>query len=436
MSTTNNNNNYSKENTEKGSKISEKIYKSIEITKVLINRTIICLALYGRASIEGIQEFIENIYGISVSVGKISGVIKEASKRAEEFDKKIDLSGIKQGANDEVFQVEEPVLTGIDLESRYVYLMEPEKDRTADTWEIDMMILAEQGLKLDLTVNDGSQAIMLGISNVFKGVDIQLDAFHASYLIGKQIKIIERKAYSLIEKENELEKRLKKKRTQKKAAEQINETRQKMEEAIERYDILQILYKWLVVLLGFSGYGEVEGRALIEYVLSEMEKNSGTDSKLQKHIRGLRENLEFALTFIKRLKEVMEEKSKESGIPIKAYEIMYDQLAYDWKSKEYQEKEYELVKLVMNDYNGARISFKELIGKTKRASSLVENLNSRIRTYMNVKRMVPAGFFKLMKVYFNTKKSKRSRIKGIIGKSPLEILTGKAQPNFLEAINF
>ena len=185
-----------------------------------------------------------------------------------------------------------------------------------------------------------------------------------------------------------------------------------------------------------SGYSEEEGRALIEYVLTEMEKNAGTDAKLQKHIRGLRSNLEFALTFIKRLKKGMEEKSKESGIPVKAYEIMYEQLAYNWKSKEYQEKEYELVKILMDDYDRARASFKELIEKTKRASSLVENLNSRIRTYMNVKRMVPEGFFKLMKVYFNTKKSRRSRIKGRIGKSPLELLTGKEQPDFLEAIGF
>ena len=78
----------------------------------------------------------------------------------------------------------------------------------------------------------------------------------------------------------------------------------------------------------------------------------------------------------------------------------------------------------------------QLLKEVKRASSPVENLNSRIRTYMNVKRIIPTGFLVLMKVYFNTKKLRRSRCEDRKGKSPLELLTGKEEPGFLEAINF
>ncbi len=75
-----------------------------------------------------------------------------------------------------------------------------------------------------------------------------------------------------------------------------------------------------------------------------------------------------------------------------------------------------------------------MIKTVKRASSLVENLNSRIRQFMNKKRKVPKGFFILLKVYFNTKKFRRSEIDERIGKSPLELLTGKNHQSFFEIL--
>lgn len=84
----------------------------------------------------------------------------------------------------------------------------------------------------------------------------------------------------------------------------------------------------------------------------------------------------------------------------------------------------------------ARREFNLILGRTKRASSLVENLNSRIRVYMNLKRIVPEKYFTLLKVYLNTRKYHRSRIPERVGKSPLELLTGKKYPEFLEVLGY
>lgn len=430
------NNNYNKGNSEKESKNKKNNYKTIEVTEKLIKRSIISSALDGRAPIEGIQRMLETNFGVHVSIGEISNVIKEASKQAAIFDDQIDLSKIKIGANDEIFQGDRPVLTGIDLKSTYIYLLEEASNRTADTWEIYMEDRKEKGLNLEETINDGAMALMLGVSNVFKGIEIQLDVFHATLSIGRQITIIGRKAYALIDKEEKLERQVKKKGSRKKTEEKLKKIRTEVEEAIKNYDILNILLKWLRELLKFTGYTEEVTKELIEYIVDEIEKNANNNSNLKKHIKGFRENSEFVLTYIKMLKKGMEKESKEKNIEIEAYEMMYKQLAYDWKSEEYQEIEYKLVKLLMEEYDRARASFNELLNGTKKASSLVENLNSRIRTYMNIKRIVPTNFFVLMKVYFNTKRFRRSRIEERVGKSPLELLTGEKQPNFLEAIGF
>ena len=57
-----------------------------------------------------------------------------------------------------------------------------------------------------------------------------------------------------------------------------------------------------------------------------------------------------------------------------------------------------------SSYESARQEFCHILDNTKCASSLVENLNSMVRVYMNLKRMVPKKYFILLKVYFNTRK--------------------------------
>ena len=66
-----------------------------------------------------------------------------------------------------------------------------------------------------------------------------------------------------------------------------------------------------------------------------------------------------------------------------------------------------------------------LIKNSKRASSLVECLNSRIRPVMNSKRKIPAYFMALMKLNFNTRKYHRSRKEERVGHSPIELVIGE-----------
>ena len=51
-----------------------------------------------------------------------------------------------------------------------------------------------------------------------------------------------------------------------------------------------------------------------------------------------------------RLQNEMEKHSKEKGISLNAYEMMYEQLIYDEKSEEYQEIECKLVMMLVDKY--------------------------------------------------------------------------------------
>ena len=411
--------------------------KTIDVTKTFIVKTILVLMLFCRSPIEGIQRFLEMLYGVDVSTGYISGVAKEASIRAQKFDDSIRLEGIRQGANDEIFQGGTPILTGVDAVSTYCYLLEAVYNRDSETWEIFMQDCKDRGLELDVSLNDGAAALMAGISRVYPEIEIQRDVFHGKFEMGKEVSKVERKAYALIREEYELKERVDNGRPKQKTIKRLADVIPETEKAIETYDNINILYTWFNELLGFSGYELEETMALIEFVLQELEAIAVNFPGLQQECKKIRKALPSFLSFLRRLVEdEMEKSALKLGIPVDAFRMMYKQLAFGETSQLREDMEYQLMEMLVDKYDETREEFQKILGSVKKASSLVENLNGRIRNYINVKRVIPTQFLILLKVFFNTKKYRRSRIKERIGKSPLELLTGETHPEFLEALGY
>ena len=409
----------------------------LELDKNTIDRIILSLTLDCQSPNDGVVRFFENAIGVeTVSSGYVSGVIADAAKRAQAFDDQIDLSGISQGANDEIFQCGVPVLTGVDPETTYTYLLEEASDRTAETWAIYMGDRKDHGLNLETSINDGGSGLMAGIPQVFPDAEIQADTFHTSYDIGKELSKLERKAYKLIGNEQALEDNLASKRPRAKNKEALEEIRPKVADEIKLYDLLFILFTWFKELLSFSGYSLSEAHGLASWVLQEMDTLAVDLPGLRKEIAKARKSIPSLLSFIGRLERGMEAIAEETGLPLEGFRLMYRQLSYNPWSSESNDLLYQQVLMLGNRYDEARAEFESLLNRTKKASSLVENLNGRIRTFIEVKRIIPTSFFVLLKVYFNTRRFKRSRIKERVGKSPLELLTGTSQPTFLEALGY
>ena len=68
---------------------------------------------------------------------------------------------------------------------------------------------------------------------------------------------------------------------------------------------------------------------------------------------------------------------------------------------------------------------------TPRSSSLVENLNSRLRTYFTLRRHLGGAYLDLLRFFLNHRRFMRSRHAERQGKSPREVLTGQAHPHWL-----
>jgi hypothetical protein len=78
----------------------------------------------------------------------------------------------------------------------------------------------------------------------------------------------------------------------------------------------------------------------------------------------------------------------------------------------------------------------QVVESTVRASSMVENLNSRLRCYFFLRRQLGPDYLELLRFFLNHRRYPRSRKDARAGKSPAEILHGRPFSHWLEQLGF
>ena len=73
----------------------------------------------------------------------------------------------------------------------------------------------------------------------------------------------------------------------------------------------------------------------------------------------------------------------------------------------------------------------QAMAQTPRSSSLVENLNSRLRNYFTLRRHLGDSYLSLLQFFLNHRRFMRSRRAERNGKSPRELMTGQGHPHWL-----
>jgi hypothetical protein len=70
-----------------------------------------------------------------------------------------------------------------------------------------------------------------------------------------------------------------------------------------------------------------------------------------------------------------------------------------------------------------------IMAQTPRSSSLVENLNSRLRNYFTLRRHLGGSYLGLLRFFLNHRRFMRRAERS--GKSPRELMTGQGHPHWL-----
>lgn len=409
---------------------------TLVLNKETLKRTVIGCMVICKGSIEDTQEFLDKVYGVKISVGNISRIINEAADNAKSFNESIHLDQIEIGAHDEIFQAGTPILVGVDVYSTFIYLMQKCDTRDSVDWALALLYKIDQGLKLNTSVNDGATGLNKGLEDAFPGIHIQSDVFHAIYKISLGISALERSAYKVINREYALEVKCLKSfdRGKDKYLDKYEVTQREAKEAISIYDRANILYQWIREALKIGGLSLEDRMYTLEYAVQEFSLLLKKNPYLEKGIRYLSEHKEGLLYFVQSAKAAIKTLVREEDIGVQALNLMWEQYQYPEDSPIHNIIEGEISWLLRDKYMHIRKKFNELMSKIVRASSIVECINSLIRPYLFLKRVVGNKFLDLLQCYFNTREYKRSRVPERRGKSPIELLTGNKYPDFLEIL--
>ena len=412
----------------------ERIMGVILITPEFIRRCVTALTCYCRSPIEGIVEFFDRVVGHHVSKGSIGRILRESSEKAEAFDRSVPLNPVRDIAADEIFQQGKPVLTAVDLKTHYVVMMESAKDRAGETWKAALEEQKTRGLSPETCVSDGGTGLLKGVPGAFPKIEMQADAFHALRDIGRHIQRAERKSLSLFRRLEHLEEKLRKPKAKEAERKQYAELLAEWECGLERTEILDILFSWLRECVGFSGYGYAKSLSLCQWILEEMAALSPGEEEFLKAIRRFQKRLPALLGFLRRLERKAREAALSFPADPRAFQLLYNQTAYSHTSEAYRFMEKKLFSFFGQRIFEARDTLASLLRSVFRASSLIENVNGRLRPFMDLKREVPEPLFILLKVFFNTKKDRRPRNRDWKGTSAIDRLTGQSCPEFLDLL--
>jgi hypothetical protein len=77
----------------------------------------------------------------------------------------------------------------------------------------------------------------------------------------------------------------------------------------------------------------------------------------------------------------------------------------------------------------------QVMARTPRSSSLVENLNSRLRNYFTLRRHLGGSYLDLLRFFLNHRRFMRSRLAERHGKSPRELMTGQSHSHWLTLLD-
>ncbi|MGA7953558.1 MAG: hypothetical protein WCA07_08555 [Gloeobacterales cyanobacterium] len=88
------------------------------------------------------------IFNLPISIGTIHNRLQSAAVYAAKINQAQDLSRIKVGLHDEIFQGSQPVLAGVDAASTYCYLLQQVEHRDEETWGWHLLDAMEQGFNI------------------------------------------------------------------------------------------------------------------------------------------------------------------------------------------------------------------------------------------------------------------------------------------------
>jgi hypothetical protein len=415
----------------------------LPVTKAWLRQLVLALVLICHSSYRGVIELLRDLFDSRISLGTVHNIVHGAVAQAHRINQQYDLSGILVGLHDEIFQASDPVLVGVDAASTFCYLLSLEGHRDAETWGIRLLELVDRGFAPQATIADFGSGLRAGHQEALPGVPCRGDVFHAVYDVGRLVGYLENRAYDAIEARAKLEKKQaaaehRRGRKDQSVVQKQRSARLAEVHAMGLADEVGLLARWLRHdILPVAGPEHAIRRDLFDFVVAELRAREGACPHRIKPVRIMLEKqrdnlLAFAVELDREL-AVLAQEWQISEATVR--EVLQVQALPTRDPKRWQ-REAVLRETLRGRYYGVCAEVQELSDRVVRASSLVENLNSRLRAYFFLRRQLGEDYLSLLQFFLNHRQYLRSEDPSRVGKSPAELLTGELHAHWLELLGY
>jgi hypothetical protein len=209
-------------------------------------------------------------------------------------------------------------------------------------------------------------------------------------------------------------------------------------EAVRLADDLRILADWMRQdILALAGPDLATRRHLFDFVVQELRKREPSCphriAPVRRMLEGARDDL---LAFAEVLEERFEELAARFGVPLFLVHAVAGNEGRNVNTAAFWQHQARLYRQLGDRLHPLTTAVREVFAETPRASSLVENLNSRLRTYFFLRRQIGDGYLDLLRFFMNHRRFPRSERPERVGRSPAELLTGRTHPHWLELLGY
>lgn len=393
------------------------------------------------SSFRGVVELLRDLFDTPISVGTVHSVVRRAVGDAREVNAREDLSKVRVGAHDEIFQGGAPVLVGADVHSTYCYLLSLEEHRDADTWGVRLLDLEAKGLRPYATVADGGLGLRAGQRLAWPDVPCRGDVFHAEREVGKVAIYLENRALGTISYLNGLEQKMvraKRRGRGNKVSKRLAIARQEEARAVALADDVALLSGWLQrEVLALSGPDHPTRRVLFDFIVKELEAREPLSPHRIGPVRRLLEHQrDDLLAFAVELDEQLARLAERFQVPPSIVRAVLALECTDPKAEAHGKHLASLRQELGGGFDALQADVASLARDTVRASSVIENINSRLRSYFFLRRHVGPDYLDLLRFFLNHRAFMRSEHPDRVGKSPSELLSGTPHPHWLSLLGF
>jgi hypothetical protein len=419
----------------------QQVLYHLPVTKEWIRQVVLAQALEGHSSYRGIAQIVADVIGYrNLSVGTIHNILAEAAERARVINATEDLSAIRVGGHDEIYQAGRPVLVGADLESTYCYLLTQVEHCDETSWGVNLLDLAERGLHPDYTVADGGLALRAGQKAAWGNLPCHGDVFHGERELGQLASYLAHRAAGCTAAAEGLQRKKDRLdsfgRTDRGLCARLSVARRAQRQAIALAADIRLLSQWLQEdILSLAGPDLATRRELFDFVIEELAgRQPLCPHRIEPVRRTLQRQRDDLLAFAGVLDQRLAEIAAGQHVPPSMVRAVCQLEGLDRNLPAYWQRAGRLTALLGKKFHAVQAEVVDAMDHTPRASSLIENINSRLRAYFFLRRQLGNDYLDLLRFFFNHHRFRRSQNAQRVGKSPAELLTGQPHPHWLQLL--